>query len=190
MSRLIHTRALVPLAVASLLTLTMAGVALGKCQDPNSDEVCPAGMVATFDSGGSLTAGTTETVGVWVHGGEVPYAAEAVTILFSRVGDGTLLRVEASPTDLVGRYVATVELPAGGTWSLAAEVQGADFSGSLPLDTIQVNPPAAGPVAEPGSAPAPFPFTPWLGLAALAALAAGLAGAMAMTRRRQATVQG
>jgi hypothetical protein len=31
---------------------------------------------------------------------------------------------------------------------------------------------------------------PWLGLAALVALAAGIAGLMAMTRRRQATLQG
>ena len=94
---------------------------LGKCNhDP--DEVCPAGVVATFDPGGSVTAGSTETVGVWVHDGEVPYAADRVAIVFSRVGDGTVLRVDATPTSLVGRWEATVELPAGGTWALAADI--------------------------------------------------------------------
>jgi hypothetical protein len=181
-------RGLVSLALASILTLAAAGTVLGKCtHDPEAE--CPAGMVATFDPGGTLTAGSTRTVGLWVHDGEVPYVAEAVTIVFSRVADGTVIRVAASPSDLAGRYVASVELPAGGTWSMAAEVQGTDFAGALPLDAIQVSPPVVTP-GDPGPSAAPIPLTPWLGLAVLAAVAAAMGGALTVARRRQATATG
>jgi hypothetical protein len=144
-------------------------------------------VVATFDPGGTLTAGTTATVGIWVHEAEVPYVADSVEIVFSRVGDGTVIRVPATATAMVGRYVATVELPAGGTWSLAADVTGPDFAGSLTLDAIQVNPPAG------GSAGAPSPAPPLAALAGilLAAVAMAVGGGwLAMSRRREVTAQG
>lgn len=185
------TRALVPLVAASCLILATAGGVFGKCNhDP--EEVCPAGVVATFDPGGTLTAGSTETVGVWIHEGEVPYAADRVEIVFSSVSDGTVLRVAATPTSLVGRWQATVALPAGGTWTLAADVAGPDFAGSLTLDTIQVEPPVAPPAGAPSTTPTgPLPGVPWVALAAIASLAAVLGGGMmARNRRRQAAAQG
>ena len=183
-------RALVPLVVATCLVLATAGGVLGKCQH-NPEEVCPAGVVATFDPGGSVTAGSTETVGVWIHDGEVPYAADHVAIVFSSVGDGTVLRVDATPTSLIGRWEATVELPAGGTWALAADIAGPDFAGSLTLDPIQVQPPPAAPPAGAPSAIPGLPVLPWVALAAIATLAAALGGGIvARNRRREASAQG
>ena len=88
-------------------------------------------------------------MGVWVHDGEVPYAADRVAIVFSRVGDGTVLRVDATPTSLVGRWEATVELPAGGTWVLAADISGPDFAGSLTLDPSRWSRPRHHPPGRP-----------------------------------------
>jgi len=181
----------VPLVAATCLFLATAGVVLGKCNhDP--EEVCPAGVIATFDAGGSLTAGSYETVGIWVHEGEVPYPADRVAIVFSRVGDGTVLRVDASPTSLVGRWQATVELPAGGTWALAADVAGPDFAGSLTLDAIEVGPPVAAAAGGPSTTPGvPLPVLPWVALAAVATIAAALGGGIvSRNRRRGATAQG
>jgi hypothetical protein len=185
-----QSRALLPLVAAATLILATAGGVLAKCEHPDADGVCPAGMVATFDPGGTLTAGSTETIGVWIHEGEVPYAADRVEIVFSRVGDGTVLRVPATPTSMVGRWQATVDLPAGGTWALAADVAGPDFAGSLILDTIQVEPPVAPPAGVPGTSPIPGPVLPWLALVAFAALAAALGGLVTRSRRRQPAVHG
>jgi hypothetical protein len=134
-----------------------------------------------------MTAGSTETVGIWIHEDEAPYPADGVEVVFSRVGDGTTIRAVAEPTELVGRWEATVELPAGGTWAVAAEVTGPDYAGVHTMDALQVQPPAA----PAGAAPAtPIPVMPWLGLLVLAAVVAGIGGLTAMTRRRQAPVQG
>ena len=190
MSHRIQSRFVLSLVAAATLLVTTAGGVLAKCEHPAADCVCPAGMVATFDPGGTLTAGSTETVGVWIHEGEVPYAADRVKIVFSRVGDGTVLRVAATPTSLVGRWQATVDLPAGGTWALAADVAGPDFAGSLILDTIQVEPPVAPPAGAPGTSPIPGPVLPWLALVAFAAIAAALGALLAKSRRRQPAVHG
>lgn len=188
MSRLLRARAVAPVALASLLTLSLAGGVLGKCNhDPEAE--CPAGVVAIIDGNGSLTAGTTETVAIWIHEDEMPYLADAVNVVFSRVGDGTTINVIAAQTNLDGRWEATVELPAGGTWAVAAEVTGPGYSGVHTMDALQVEPPAAPPAGAP-SGGSPLPVMPWLGLVALGAVAAGIGGLMALTRRRQATVQG
>lgn len=190
MSHRIQSRFVLSLVAAATLILATAGGVLAKCEHPDADGVCPAGMVATFDPGGTLTAGSSETVGVWIHEGEVPYAADRVEIVFSRVGDGTVLRVAATPTSMVGRWQATVDLPAGGTWALAADVAGPDFAGSLILDTIQVEPPVAPPAGAPGTSLIPGPVLPWLALVAFAATVAALSGLVARSRRRQPAVQG
>jgi hypothetical protein len=161
---------------------------LGKCNhDPEAE--CPAGVVAIIDGNGSLTAGTTETVAIWLHEEEAPYLADAVNVVFTRVGDGTTINVIAARTDLDGRWEASVELPAGGTWAVAAEVSGPGYAGVHTMDALQVEPPAA---AAAGTSPSgsAIPLMPWFGLAALAALAAAAGGLMAITRRRQAAVQG
>jgi hypothetical protein len=190
-SHRIQLRVLLSLVAAATLVLAAAGGVLAKCEHPDADGVCPAGMVATFDPAGTLTAGSTETVGVWIHEGEVPYAADRVEVVFSRVGDGTVLRVAATPTSLVGRWQATVDLPAGGSWALAADVAGPGFAGSLTLDTIQVEPPVAPPAGPFTSPTGPIPVQPWVALAAIAALAAVIGGGiMARNRRRAAPAQG
>jgi hypothetical protein len=99
------------------------------------------------------------------------------------------MSVNAARTNLDGRWEATVELPTGGTWAVAAQVTGPGYSGVHTMDALQVEPPAAPPAGAPRSG-APLPVMPWLGLAALAALAAGIGALLAVTRRRQATVQG
>jgi hypothetical protein len=178
---------LASIALGALLSLGLAGGVLGKCNhDPEVE--CPAGVVAIIDLNGSMTAGSTETVGIWIHEDEAPYPADGVEVVFSRVGDGTTIRAVAEPTELVGRWEATVELPAGGTWAVAAEVTGPDYVGVHTMDALQVQPPAATPA---GAAPtAPIQVMPWLGLLVLAAVVAGIGGLTAMTRRRQAPVQG
>jgi hypothetical protein len=187
-SRHLRTRALAAFGLSSLLTLGLAGGVLGKCNhDPEAE--CPAGVVAIIDGNGSLTAGTAETIGIWIHEEEEPYLADSVNVVFTRVGDGTTINVIAAQTDLDGRWEATVELPAGGTWAVAAEVIGPGYAGVHTMDALQVVPPASPPVGGTRSG-APVPVMPWLGLAAFAALAAGIGGLLAVTRRRQATVQG
>jgi hypothetical protein len=187
-SRHLRNRALAPLALASLLTLGLAGGVLGKCNhDPEAE--CPAGVVAIIDGNGSLTAGTTETVAIWVHENEEPYLADSVSAVFTRVGDGTTIHAIAARSALDGRWEATVELPAGGVWTVAAEITGPGYSGVHAMDALQVEPPAAPPAGAPPSTGS-IPVMPWLGLAALAALAAGIGGLMAVTRRRQAAIQG
>jgi hypothetical protein len=185
-SRHLRTRLLASTALAALLTLGLAGGVLGKCNhDPEAE--CPAGVVAIIDINGSMTAGSTETVGIWIHEDEAPYPADGVEVVFSRVGDGTTIRAVAEPTELVGRWEATVELPAGGTWAVAAEVTGPDYAGVHTMDALQVQPPAA----PAGAARAtPIPVMPWLALVILAAVVAGIGGLTAVTRRRQAPVQG
>jgi hypothetical protein len=186
-SRHRRTRALAPLALASLLTLGLAGGVLGKCShDPEAE--CPAGVVAIIDGNGSLTAGTLETIGIWIHEDEEPFLADAVNVVFTRVGDGTTISVIAAQTELDGRWEASVELPAGGIWAVAAEVTGQGYSGVHTMDALQVGPPA--PAAGTRNAGSPITVMPWLALAAVAALVAGIGGLMAVSRRRQATVQG
>jgi hypothetical protein len=161
---------------------------LGKCNhDPEAE--CPAGVVAVIDGNGSLTAGAPETIGIWIHDGEEPYLADAVSVVFTRVADGTAVNVIAAQTELDGRWEATVELPAGGIWSVAAEVTGQGYSGVHAMDAIHVDRPAAPPAGAPTPV-APIPVLPWVGLTALAALAAGIGYLMVLSRRRQAALRG
>ena len=71
----------------------------------------------------------------------------------------------------------------------AAEVTGQGYSGVHTLDALQVEPPAALPPGAPTPV-APIPALPWVGLTALAAVAAGIGGLMVLTRRRQAALRG
>jgi hypothetical protein len=183
MSRSIGLRTLVPLLAASALLLATAGGALAKCEhDP---DVCE-GVSATFDPGGTLMAGGSETVGVWILENELPYAASRVELVFNRVADATVLRVGASPTSQAGRWQAIVELPDGGTWTVAAVVQGPNYAGTFALDTVQVSPAASVASSTSASTIAAPQLVPWI----LAfALAVGVLGAALMARRQTPTVQ-
>ena len=100
-------------------------------------------MTATFDPGGTLSSGGSETVGLWVLQDELPFPADRVEITFRNVADGSEIRVAARPGQPDGRWQATVELPAGGAWATEALVQGPGYAGTFELDTMQVGPPAA-----------------------------------------------
>jgi hypothetical protein len=150
-------------------------------------------VTATIDFVGPLTAGSVEQVGAWILEDESPYPAESVTFVFSRVADGTVIRVAASPTLPAGRWAAEVELPEGGSWTLAAAVRGSDYSGSFGLDTIQVRPPAVGPVdagspTSTGARPTGMPVAlPWVVIGGLA-LVSGAAFAFTVRARQKGPV--
>ena len=152
------------------------------------------GVTATLDPGGTLTAGGSATVGIWVLEDEQPYQASRVEVVFSRVADGTIVRVAASPAEPNGRWEAVVNLPDGGTWTAAATVQGPEYAGNFALDTVHVNPPAAAPAAagtgatttNAASGPS-VPVLPWV---LVLTLAAGLAGALLLARRQTSIAQG
>ncbi|HEY7451509.1 MAG TPA: hypothetical protein VIA02_03200 [Candidatus Limnocylindria bacterium] len=180
MTRRTQARLLPSLAIASALVLVTAGTALGKCEhDPSECQ----GMIVTLDPGGTLSAGGTEIVGVFVLEDEQPYDATRVNLTFTSVADGTAIRVAAEPTGSYGRWQAAVELPAGGTWTVSAVVQGAGFAGDFALDPVSVRPPAAAPTTG-GTSPIVL-ATPALGPVLLAALIAGMSGLLLMTRKRQ-----
>ena len=183
MSRSSGLRTIVPLLAAMALLLATASGVLAKCEhDPDACE----GVSATFDPGGTLMAGGSETVGVWILENEQPYAASRVELVFNRVADATVLRVSATPTSQDGRWQAVVDLPEGGTWTVAAVVQGPNYAGSFALDTFHVNQAAAAASstgASPGAAPQ---LVPWI----LAfALAAGLLGYALLARSQTPTAQ-
>jgi hypothetical protein len=182
MHRSTTTRLVIALVTASALVLLTAGATLGKCEhDPGQ---C-AGMIVTLDPGGGLTSGMTQTVGIMVLEDEQPYDASGVSLTFTRASDGATVRAEALPTNLPGRWEAAIELPAGGTWTARAQVVGAGYAGTFELDSVAVatgTTPPAGPVT---GTPVPA-LPPALLLVTLVALVAGLAGLVAVNRRKQA----
>ena len=183
MTRPIQIRLIRSMTAAALLVLLTAGVALAKCgDDPGPCE----GMIVTLDPGGSLGAGGSETVGVFVLRDEQPYDATSVDLTFTRLADGTATHVAAEPTGSDGRWQAAVELPAGGTWTVSAQVVGAEFVEEFALDPIAVAPPAATPSpAAPGATPLTSPL---LGAGVLAAVAVVLSGLVLRTRRAPAAI--
>jgi hypothetical protein len=174
------------LATASALVLFTAGATLAKCEhDPSQ---C-AGMIVTLDPGGPMSAGTTETVGIFVLEDEQPYAASGVHLTFTRASDGATVEAEATETTMAGRWEATVDLPQGGNWAVSAQVVGAGFAGTFALDTVAVGT-AITPPAAPATGISVPPLAPAVALVTLVALVAGLAGLVAVNRRRQAAAEG
>jgi hypothetical protein len=177
MSPSIRFRLLFPIVAASALLLATAGGVLAKCEhDPSACE----GMSATLFPGGTLMAGGSETVGVLVLEDEQPFAATAVELVFNRVSDATTIRAVASPVGPDGRWEATVTLPAGGTWTTAAVVQGPGYAGTFSLDTISVQPP--GSPATPTSSTGPM-VPPVLPLVLIGAVALGAVTIVRLGRR-------
>lgn len=184
MSPSIRFRLLFPILAASALLLATAGAALAKCeQDPDACE----GMSAALDPGGTLLAGGSETVGVWVLEDEQPYAATEVELVFNRVADATTIRAAASPVGPDGRWEATVILPAGGTWTTAVVVQGPDYAGTFSLDTISVGPPAAAATSAQSNAAILPPLLPFL---LIGAAALGTVVLVRMVRRELTPARG
>jgi hypothetical protein len=164
MSLSIRFRLLLPIVAASALLLATAGGVLAKCEhDPDACE----GMSATLIPGGTLMAGGSETVGVLVLEDEQPFAATDVELVFSRVADATTIRASAAPVGPDGRWEATVTLPAGGTWTTAAVIQGHGYAETFSMDTISVGPPATA-AASASTVPMVPPVLPLILIGAVA----------------------
>lgn len=173
-------RLLVPLLGSSLLLVATAGSAMAKCEMPDPPEFCSQ-VIATVDygsTGGTLRAGIETPVRVWITLGEQPIDATSVTLVFARIADASVVRVDARPSGEAGLWRAEINLPAGGGWTLVAELDGLEGGMQrLPLDTIRVREPLQPPGQQPPTpgqptTPAP-PTIPALPIALLVAAAAG-----------------
>ena len=190
--RFIGRRLVIPLLGSSMLLAAAAGSALAKCEGPDAPAFCDEVMASVeYGSGGTIRAGSDTPLRIWVSRGEQPIEATSVALIFARIADGTVVRVEAQPAVEAGMWQAAVNLPAGGGWTLVAEIDGVDTAlVRLNLDTIRVGEPIAAPQdpATPVNPSAPInPSTPALPIALLVAgiAAAGLAAAVLRDRSRR-----
>ena len=170
-------RLLIPLLGSGLLLAASASSVFAKCEGPNPPEFCKEVAVSLNVGGpGAMHAGTLETVAIQVSKSEQPFDAEAVTLTFARVTDGTAVRVAATATPVDGMWTAEVNLPDGGSWTVVAEVVGADGSEStVSIDTIQVFRPALTPSTTPVTPPPVAPGAPVLPIALVIASIAAIA---------------
>ena len=171
-------RLLIPLLGSGLLLAASASSVFAKCEGPNPPEFCKEVAVSLNVGGpGAMHAGTLETIAIQVSKSEQPFDAEAVTLTFARVADGSAVRVAATATPVDGMWTADVNLPNGGSWTVVAEVVGADGSEStVSVDTIQVfRPPALPPSTTPVNPPV-APTPPILPIALVIASIAAIAG--------------
>lgn len=184
-------RMLVPLIGSGLLLAATAGSALAKCEGPNPPAFCQQTAVSyDFGSAGAtIRAGTDTPLRVWVSRGEQPADARSVTLVLARIADATVMRTEAVPSGEPGMWLATVNLPAGGGWTVVAEVVGADGTlQRLNLDLMRVAAPPQAPVTTPPTtpiSPAPPVLPIALGAAGGVALVL-LAGGLRQRLRRRA----
>ena len=190
-------RLLIPLLGSGLLLAATAGSAFAKCEGPNPPEFCKdvAVNLNIGGGGGTLQAGTREIVTIDVSLGEQPYDATSVVLTFARVADGDAVVVTAEPSVRPGLWTADVLLTDGGSWTVVANVEGADGTEHMvPFNTMQVRnapnlPPVNTPVTPPPTTPA-APISPilpiGLGLAALAAAALLGQGMRERSKRRAA----
>jgi hypothetical protein len=185
-------RLVIPLLGSGLLLAAGAGTAFAKCEGPNPPEFCAEVIVSlNVAGGGMLQAGTPASVDVSVSEGEQPLPAMGVVLTFSRLADGTEIRVYATATSVPGLWAATVNLPAGGGWSARAQVvtnTGADYLVQV-QSTWGVVMPVGAPPKPPVTVPPTIPATPiWPIALGLGFIAAGLlGGAMAWSRSRRRT---
>lgn len=184
-------RLLVPLLGSTLLLAAGATTALGKCEGPNPPTFCSE-VVASLDGGGTATAfraGDPTDVNVVVSQGEQPFEARSVTLTFSRVADGAVLTVPATRTTTAGMWHATVNLPAPGSWTIAADVtepQGG--TRQVAVLTIQAaEPRPASPAAKPVTPPV-SPLIPWVILLVGSAIGGGALALRAVRARARVGV--
>lgn len=169
-------RLLIPMLGASLLLAATAGSAFAKCEDPDAATRCEEVMASVELGGtGTIHAGSSTPVTIGVSRGERPFEATSVALVFTHLADETVVSVDARASGEPGMWLAEVELPAGGVWSLAAWVDGAAVQKNV--DLLRVSGSLTPPVT---------PATPvlpiLLGFAGLAAV--GLAWRALRARRR------
>ena len=180
-------RLLIPLLGSGLLLAATAGSALAKCEgaDPKPAFCSEINVSLNIVGGGTLLAGTSESVDIDVSRGEQPYPAMDVWLTFTDQ-DGTRVRVPATAAS-AGRWTAEVLLPNVGNWSVVAQV--VDLNGGeyrVPVNTVWgTTVPALPPAETPVTAPPPVtPASPVLPIAALIGLLAAAAGAGLVIRDR------
>jgi len=179
--RFIGRRLVIPLLGSSMLLAAAASSALAKCEMPDPPAFCDE-VVASVDfgsTGASLRAGSETPVRIWVSRGEQPIEASSVALVFERIADATIVRVEATSSAEAGLWRADVNLPAGGGWTLVAEVDGVDGGAliRLNLDTLRVGDPLT-PPQDPAAPVTPAtPINPSTPALPIALLVAGIAAA-------------
>jgi hypothetical protein len=170
-------RLLIPLLGSGLLLAASAGSVFAKCEGPNPPEFCKSVAVSLNTGGpGAMHAGTLETIAIQVSKSEQPFEATDVTLIFARVADGTAVRVAATATPVDGMWTADVNLPNGGSWTVVAEVVGAEGSEStISIDTLRVGKPPALPPSTTPVTPPVAPGPPVLPIALIIASIAAIA---------------
>jgi len=188
--RFIGRRLVIPLLASSMLLAAAAGSAVAKCEGTDPPEFCKEVMASVeYGTGASLRAGSDTPLRIWVSRGEQPIEATNVALVFARIADATVVRVEATGTGQAGFWRADVNLPAGGGWTLVAEIDGVDGGPlvRLNLDTLRVREPLTPPhgPAPPVNPSTPIdPSTPVLPIVLLVAgIAAAALGAAALRER-------
>ena len=185
-------RFLIPLLGSGLLLAASAGSALGKCEADPKPAFCSEVVVSIAMAGGGMPqAGTLETLLVNVSQGEQPFTAATDVWLTLVDAEGTTVRAPATLTS-PGLWTADVTLPAGGSWSVMAQVvTDARDEYRIPVygewgELLPVLPADEAPAAAPPVTPAPaspvLPIVLLLGLLAAAAITGQLV--RGRTRRR------
>jgi hypothetical protein len=168
-------RLLIPLLGSGQLLAAGAGSALAKCEGPNPPAFCQQ-TVASIDfgsTGGTIRGGTVTQVRVWVSRGEQPADASSVTLVFARIANATVVRAAAMPSVEPGLWRADVNLPAGGSWTVVAEI--GEVDGTMQrqtLDTLRVGESLTPPAEQPAT-----PISPATPSLPVAILVAGIAAA-------------
>ncbi len=188
-------RMLVPLVASGLLLAATAGSALAKCEGPEPPDFCSQ-VMASLDAGGGsylrLTAGTADTINIFVSRAEQPFDADSVTLVFSRIAGGTVLEIPAE-RGVQGWWHADVTLPDGGGWTVVAEMGVDGVIERQTFETLRVAPAAEAPEAPVATPSQPInPTPPVLPIALLVAgvAAAALVGVGLRGRARRRVTAG
>jgi hypothetical protein len=155
----------VPFPLLGTLALATAALAGGWAQVTFTDAPVdpPAGV------------GTPIGFRVMQHG-QTPVSWPEITVVATDSESGVVVRAAARAEGPTGQYVATINFPTEGDWTLTFESSDLIMEGTA---TMQVSPATATPTS-PAATPDPTPF----GIAAAVGLALLVGGALALRLRR------
>jgi len=164
-------RRLLPLGAAMVLTLLAATMVVAK----------GPGVEAVLDpAGSSARTGEPTLLGVTLRDqNNNAVLASAVSFRLNQVTTDRTVTATATQSGERGHYVATVTLPAQGSWVVHVTATSPQMETQFNLGVLQVQPPMPR-AAEPGTRTSPPMATPWLPIA-IGALAVIL---LALLRRR------